>query len=111
MCVHTAAAHSIVRRRILSETLKKKKFLKVIMARSMACYHGPCEDDLEMAIGGHRLEKSYSDFISLRNPEEMRFLPNSITVTLFPVAHSQFSNHHNFIKKKISIGPDFKCIL
>jgi hypothetical protein len=34
----------------------------------MAYYHGPCEDDLEMATGGNRLEKNYSDFISLTNP-------------------------------------------
>ena len=31
----------------------------------------------------------------------MRFLPNPITVTLFPATHSQFSNHHNFIKKLV----------
>ena len=44
-------------------------------------------------------DTSYSDFISFTNPSGMRFLLNPITVTLFPAADSQFSNHHNFIKK------------
>jgi hypothetical protein len=71
------------------------------MAGSMAYFHGPCEDNLEMATGGHRLEKSYSDFIPLTNPQGMQILPNPITVTLFLAAHSQFSNYHNFIKKLV----------
>ena len=46
---------------------------------------------------------SYSDFISSTNPSGMRFLlnPISITVTLFPAAHSQFLNRHNFIEKLV----------
>ena len=85
--------------------MKLLKSLKVLVARSMAWYHGPCEDDLEMATGGNRLEKSYYDFISLTNLKGIRFQPNPITVALFSVAHSQFSNNRNFIKKYI-IGPD-----
>jgi hypothetical protein len=64
-----------------------------------------------MATGGNRLEKNHSDLIPLTNPQGMQFPQNPIhvTVALFPAAHSQFSNHHNFITQKNSIGPDFKC--
>jgi hypothetical protein len=68
----------------------------------MAYYHGPCEDDLEMATGENRLEKSYSDFILNIN----KSLRNAISAEsnnryTFWAAHFQFSNHHNSIKKLV----------
>ena len=63
----------------------------------MACYHGTCEDDLEMVTSGNRLEKLQRfHFIN-------KSLGNAISVEsnnrcTFLAAHSQFSNHHNFIK-------------
>jgi hypothetical protein len=80
------------------------------MAGSMAYYHGPCKDDLEMATGGHRLEKKSQRFHVINKSLRNTISAESNNRYAFSAAHSQFSNHHNFIKNNFSIGPDFKCV-
>ena len=70
------------------------------MTGSMVYYHGPCEDDLEMATGGNQLEKvTRFSFIN-------KFLRNAISAEsnnryTFVALHPHFSNDHDFIKKKL----------